>query len=310
MELSCKVIQDILPLYAEDLTCAETRVLVEGHIKSCVICNNLLKEQRTQPEGDCQKKMAGLKRVSDGIKKTRLWTVATAVLLMVTIFASALVFLTFPVWATAEETIKKVESLEDGRIKLYFTEQYGGIISCVVHDDRGVLCQKVRWEGLFSTKLPEGMNKASYGHYMIFGNVTVDGEISKYAKDDNIWYINYTSGTAETLLWDSGDVSDGVRMLEMSRILLWVFIGAVASFVLTALVGVLLRNRQSGLVFQNWAAFFGSFCASCLIVTSGRFVVYEEFWMKMSIIGILTVLMSATILCSLHLHRLKKKLEA
>jgi hypothetical protein len=39
-------------------------------------------------------------------------------------------------------------------------------------------------------------------------------------------------------------------------------------------------------------------------------MVYEELWMKLSIIGILMVLMSATVLCGLRLLRLKKEIDA
>ena len=310
MELSCNVIKDILPLYAEDMTSDDTKKLIECHLRSCEDCKNALAELKEKPEETNEKKMAGLKRVSDGIKKTNLWTVATAVLLVITILASLTTFLTFPVWATAEETIEKVECLEDDRIKVYFTEQCAGVISRGTHGNRGILCKKERWDGLFPRKLPEGMNDASYGNYMILGNTITDGVLSKYAKDENIWYVDYHTGIADTLLWDSGDAGEGTQMQEMSYSLLWVFLGVAAAFLLTSLLGFLLRKRSSGRYFQNQAAVFGSFCISSLVVTSGRFMVYEDFWMKMSTIGILTVLMSATLLSGLHLWRLKKQLQA
>jgi hypothetical protein len=310
MEISCNVIKDILPLYAEDMTGDETKELIEGHLCSCKDCQNALLELKVKPEETSDMKMAGMKRVSDGIRKTKLWTVATAVLLVITILASLTAFLTFPVWATAEEAIKEVECLEDGRIKVYFTEQCAGIISRGAHENRGILCKKERWDGLFPRKLPEGMNDASYGNYMILGNTTIDGEVSQYAKDVNIWYVDYHTGIADTLLWDSGDAGEEIPMLEMSYSLLWIFTGVAAAFLLTALLGFLLRKKASGRFFQNRAAVFGSFCVSSLVVTSGQFMVYEELWMKLSIIGILMVLMSATVLCGLRLLRLKKQIDA
>ena len=310
MELSCNVIKDILPLYAEEMTSDDTKKLIEGHLCRCEDCQNVLADLKAKPEETTDKKLAGLKRISDGIKKTKVWTAVTAVLLVVTILANLIVFLTFPVWATAEETIKNVECLEDGRIKVYFTEQCGGIISSGKYGDRGILCQKVRWDGLFPANLPEGMNDASYGNYMILGNTIIDGEVSRYAKDENIWYVDYNTGIAETLLWNAGDTNDGIHMLEMSYSFLWVFIGVAAAFAVAGAFGFLLRNRSSGRLFQNRAAVLGSFCLSSLVVTSGQFMVYEEFWMKMSVIGILTVLMSAAVLSGLHLMRVKKKMEA
>lgn len=310
MEISCNVIKDILPLYAEDMACEETKALVEAHLCCCDSCRNVMAELKSQPAETGDRMAASMKKVSDGIKKTRILTAATAVFLVITIIASLLVFLTFPVWATAEEAIKEVECLEDGRIKVYFTDQCAGVISRGTHGNRGILCKKERWDGLFPRKLPEGMNDASYGNYMILGNTITDGVLSKYAKDENIWYVDYHTGIADTLLWDSGDAGEGMQLLEMSYLLRWIFIGAVAAFALMAFLGVLLRKKASGRYFQNRAAIFGSFCVSSLVVTSGQFMVYEEFWMKMSIIGILTVLMSATVLYGLRLLRLKKQMDA
>jgi hypothetical protein len=310
MELNCNVIRDILPLYAEDMASNATKKLIEGHLCGCDACKNVLAEMSVQSELTDENAQMGLKSVSAGIRRTRLWTVATAVLLVITILTSLIIFLTFPVWATAEEAIKNIECLDDGRIKVYFTEQCAGIIGVNKHGSHGILCQKERWNGLFPKKLPEGMNDASYGNYMILGNTTIDGEVSQYAKDVNIWYVDYHTGIADTLLWDSGDAGEGTQMQEMSYSLLWVFLGVAAAFLLTLLLGFLLRKRSSGRYFQNRAAVFGSFCISSLVVTSGKFMVYEDFWMKMSTIGILTVLMSATLLCGLHLWRLKKQLQA
>ena len=44
MELSCNVIKDILPLYAEDMTSDDTKKLIECHLRSCEDCKNALAE--------------------------------------------------------------------------------------------------------------------------------------------------------------------------------------------------------------------------------------------------------------------------
>ena len=299
MEISCNVIKDILPLFAEDMACEETKALVEAHLCICEGCRNVLTELKTQPEESGIEMSAGMKRVSDGIRKTKLWTVATAVLLVVSVIASLLVFLTYPVWATAEEAIEKVECLDDGSVKIDFTDAYGGIVAPSKNGVNGVLCWKVRW------------NNDSYGRgYMTMGNTMVNGEIVEYAKEVDVWYLSYRDGTTQDLLWDAGTSSEGIPILKMSKLLLWIFLGVLAAFAVTASFGILLRNRSYGRYFQNRAVIFGSFCISSFVVTSGRFMVYEDFWMKMSTIGILTALMSATLLCGLHLWRLKKQLQA
>ena len=42
MDISCDVIRDILPLYAEDLASPATRELVESHLSGCEGCSQEL----------------------------------------------------------------------------------------------------------------------------------------------------------------------------------------------------------------------------------------------------------------------------
>ena len=48
MKLSCSVIRDLLPLYAEDLACEDSRVLVEEHLPECADCQKALHDLREE----------------------------------------------------------------------------------------------------------------------------------------------------------------------------------------------------------------------------------------------------------------------
>ena len=47
MKLSCAVAADLLPLYAEKMTSAETNALVEEHLRECPACRKRLEELQT-----------------------------------------------------------------------------------------------------------------------------------------------------------------------------------------------------------------------------------------------------------------------
>ena len=47
MKTPCSVIQDLLPLYAEDLTGEDSRKLVEDHLESCPDCRAVLENMRS-----------------------------------------------------------------------------------------------------------------------------------------------------------------------------------------------------------------------------------------------------------------------
>ena len=42
MDISCDVIRDLLPLYAEDLASEDSRKLVEEHLRACDDCRLIL----------------------------------------------------------------------------------------------------------------------------------------------------------------------------------------------------------------------------------------------------------------------------
>ena len=44
MKTPCSVIQDLLPLYAEELTGEDSRKLVEDHLEECENCKQTLEE--------------------------------------------------------------------------------------------------------------------------------------------------------------------------------------------------------------------------------------------------------------------------
>ena len=37
-DISCNIVEDLLPLYVDDICCDETREMIEGHIKGCYEC--------------------------------------------------------------------------------------------------------------------------------------------------------------------------------------------------------------------------------------------------------------------------------
>ncbi|WP_294787707.1 zf-HC2 domain-containing protein [uncultured Eubacterium sp.] len=86
-KMSCNVIQDLMPLYIENMCSAESRELVEAHIAECEKCRQLfsdytddtiVKEVR-QPEKEEQAFQQILHKVENKIMK-RVTVIATAVI--------------------------------------------------------------------------------------------------------------------------------------------------------------------------------------------------------------------------------------
>lgn len=87
MKISCEVIQDLLPLYAEKMTSNESNLLIEKHVEDCSKCANMLnsiKVNMIKNKQDTEGSVS-LKFVQKNIKRRK----AKAI-----VFASLIVFLT------------------------------------------------------------------------------------------------------------------------------------------------------------------------------------------------------------------------
>lgn len=85
MRLSCKVIEDILPMYYDGVCSEESAALVEEHLKECSHCNHILSELRSDiatPEKNVDD-IKPLKKIQKSYKKMRMhWMLAIATILL------------------------------------------------------------------------------------------------------------------------------------------------------------------------------------------------------------------------------------
>lgn len=79
MKLSCKVIEDMLPMYYDCVCSHESAVLIEEHLKDCEQCRQVLAELRSDidiPEKEVDD-IKPLKKIQKSYKKMRLrWVIA------------------------------------------------------------------------------------------------------------------------------------------------------------------------------------------------------------------------------------------
>ena len=128
MKLSCKVIRDLLPLYAENLTSEESSALVDEHLCGCDECAKQLgilkKAQAIPVETDAP----GLKKIRKAIVRRRVLAVTMAVMLVITLVLGAALFFCGPAFLalfTTESAV--IVTNADDLPKLHIIA--GGIVS-------------------------------------------------------------------------------------------------------------------------------------------------------------------------------------
>ena len=191
MKVSCNVIKDILPLYTEDMASADTREVVDRHLCECRDCANALDSLKSDTKIPIESNVQSLKYVEMQMRKKKRWTVATAVVISITLLSSIMMFLFVPFWLTAEEAFEYVELMDDGYIKFKESDLTYGHYSF----GRGILYKGVRWRMLYRPAVSPEMNEATQEGYFAYP--------PSYA-NTNFYYIDFTDGTVEKLLWDGG----------------------------------------------------------------------------------------------------------
>lgn len=93
MKMSCNIIEDLLPLYVDDMVSEDSRKLVEEHLKECPSCRKMqeemVKENRLSASGNRSNsaktnktEAESLKKIRRRIRKKRIASVVLAVVLV------------------------------------------------------------------------------------------------------------------------------------------------------------------------------------------------------------------------------------
>lgn len=131
MKVTCKVIQDLLPLYVDGVCSPDTAALVEEHLKDCAPCQeayHALEEAPAPTPGDKADKDAavaqGLKKVKNCLRKKRILIGVFATLggLLVS-FGLELFVTCYPFYAPVEDTVKGV-SVTDGELTVHIQRPF------------------------------------------------------------------------------------------------------------------------------------------------------------------------------------------
>ncbi len=129
MEISCDIIRDVLPLYAEDLVSSDTRNMVDEHLCKCDPCTKQLAIMKKAAQLPIEVETHSLERVSHSIKKQKILTVLCVLMTFLSLIWSGMVFITSPIYFTAEEAVEGVELRPDGGLAIDLPNGHMGSMS-------------------------------------------------------------------------------------------------------------------------------------------------------------------------------------
>ena len=113
MKLSCDIIRDLLPLYAEELASGDSQEAVKAHLDGCEDCRRTYEKMKESPV--IIPEAPGLNTVRRGLWRRRLLTALCAVLIVCMVGCWFLSWLTAPIYLD-ESVITEILDNGDGTV--------------------------------------------------------------------------------------------------------------------------------------------------------------------------------------------------
>lgn len=317
MVISCDIIRDLLPLYAEDMVSQASKEMVDNHLCGCDSCTKELAALKKPEKVPVEVETESLNRLKKIIRRKRIVSLLTVALFIVTAILGFVLLMDAKIYLDAEEVVMYTDQLENGDIYVQFNKLPNGL-GTVSNDEASINHGVVAYSSLYkmlkySKELQEfqGFEEAYRANvtqpeemYTRIGGLNIGIDVSK---PFNIWYVNVSNGMAETLLWDGGEVPPEKPLADVNYHLAYY----CAIFAVLAVVLVIPARRfwdkWYGELFARLSILCASVCISTVIACAGQFVeVYCELTESVLNGLVLAVPMTLTGLFALQLRRLNK----
>ena len=313
MKISCNIIRDLLPLYAEDLASDDTRTLVDEHLCDCEDCNEILNNMKKGTPVPMETAPESLNKVKRIIRRKRILSVMAAVMTLITLASLVFTFLFTPFQLTKEQALDDFYVREDGAIVVdystwvtgrsqsgrnenWFINQYSTRFDMILGNNRQSMWELYGTDGVVTEEERQRYENIEiiYGRFeSADGKVTADGPIPgeenggtivEWESEKNWWYSDPTGLGNDTLLHDAGQVKPTKEdRIQYSPVYPILFFGGIAM----AMVLFVAQKSVKRPWLKELSARFLILCVSVvlstLFVSSGRIFtsyvgVISQYW--------------------------------
>lgn len=304
MNKDCSIVQDLLPLYAEDMLREETKEFVEGHLAQCAPCRaelTALKAEDVTPASVSAQPLRDLKRQ---LQRKKLTAVLLAVALALTLATAGFAYLTAPQYLpynaadwSVHEPDASLDAVLNGEEHICIeplTPVSGTEVESVIDPDSG---ETVYIISAWRTLLDKWLGKLD----------TVNGNGDKLILLDTtncrVVYYAQNNGQANMVLY--GERSGGV--ISLPRLALGYYVLLSLALLITLGIAFLIcRKKKAGKALGYLALAPASYLAGHLLVkglTTTSYQMQRDF----SLIVFAATLIYSAVLLALSLLRQKRE---
>lgn len=312
MKISCNIIRDLLPLYAEDLASEDTRALVDEHLRECEDCTNVLNEMKKSSPVPVEAAPESLNKVKKTIRRRRVVSVMAAVLTVITIASFVFTYLFTPFQLTKEQALDDFYIREDGAVVIdyspyvigrslggyeenWFIHQYSTRYDMWKGDHRKSIEELFGSDGVVTEE-----ERRRYENIdVVYGTwQSADGKVKSDApipwiedamlvsggNDWNWWYFDPAGMGNDTLLYDAGqkfpEKEDRMQFAPIYPIL---FFGGILMTLALFVLNRFTKKTWLKELAMRFLILISSLVVSILFVSNGRiFTAYvgviDQYW--------------------------------
>lgn len=229
--VSCNVIEDLLPLYAEDMLSEDSKKLVEDHLDECEGCSEYLDELKAMASLPVETNTEPLKKIQNTLQKKKWHAIILTTLFTLFVGALAVVFMTTPDYLTYSEDLVTISETADGITILDFNEEVAGydLESYQAGNGEGTVYHLTAWK----TTWHDLTNKDEIAPVVL----NPSGE-----EVESVYYYQ-TDGSADRLVYGAEQHASG-GVVTLPRLSLNYFFGLAAGTLLVCL-GILFTVRSN-----------------------------------------------------------------
>lgn len=235
--VSCNVIEDLIPLYVEDMLSEDSRQLVEGHLGECEECREYLKELKVMESLPIETDTRPLKKIQKTLQKKKRYVIILTTLITLLIGALTVFFMTAPKYFPYSEEVVKINETANGLTFANFNEEVAGynLQSYKAENGTGsvyhLTAWSTTWHGLKNTEeiAPVVLNPS--------------GE-----QVEAVYYYQ-TNESADQLIYGEEQYISG-EVVTLPRLSLNYFFG-LAGIALLICIGILYTVRSNRIYFDK-----------------------------------------------------------
>ena len=259
MKLSCPIVRDLLPLYAENLASAESRDAVETHLQDCPACRKLLADMKTDFGASTVTETRPLLRIRRILRLRWLRGALLAAMLALAVAFCIAEVQTRPYYLPCPHIIK----VFDNKAGLYFVAdvECDSWVSYVTPDPDGGYIIFLSFMNTRHANSRTDMKDEP--HFLVkWGETAERNRVFQKSDIRAVYYSNNDGMTDAKLLWGT-PVADGVQELPRLALTYYLLLAAVLA-ILFGLLALVFRKKPVSRVFLCIALAPLAFCAAVL----------------------------------------------